>query len=90
MTRQEKRRRLREAIKELSSLEKSKVYKQFKNTNEFMLPKEELDQLITGTHENKKLQARFSLAKAIYIKRDYLMQAIAELSPVKEDVSLTE
>jgi len=88
MTRQEKRRRLREATKELSSLEKSKVYKQFQNTNEFMLPKEELDQLIAGTHENNKLQARFNLAKAIYIKRDYLMQAIAELSPEKEDVSV--
>ena len=80
MIRQERRKKLREAQKELTMLEKSKLFTQFRNTNEFMLPKEELDQLVAGTHENKKLQDKFNLAKIVYTRRDLLMNTIAELT----------
>ena len=80
MIRQERRKKLREAQKELNQLEKSKLTAQFRNTNEFMLPKEELDQLVAGTHENKKLQDKFNLAKIVYTGRDWLMHTIAELT----------
>ena len=80
MIRQERRKKLREAQKELNQLEKSKLIAQFRNTNEFMLPKEELDQLVAGTHENKKLQDKFNLAKIVYTRRDWLMNTIAELT----------
>lgn len=80
MIRQERRKKLREAQKELTMLEKSKLFTQFRNTNEFMLPKEELDQLVAGTHENKKLQDKFNLAKIVYTRRDWLMNTIAELT----------
>ena len=84
MIRQEKRRRLREATKELKQIENNKLYKQFQNTSEFMLPKEEIDLLIAGTHEDKKLQGRFKLASAVYTRLDYLRQTIKELSLPKE------
>lgn len=91
MIRQERRKKLREAQKELASLEKNKLYKQFQNTNEFMLPKEEIDQLIAGTHESKKLQDRFNLAGVIYARLDYLRQTIKELSlPKEENISITQ
>lgn len=45
-----------------------------------MLPKEELDLLVVGTHENKKLQDKFNLAKIVYTRRDLLMNTIAELT----------
>lgn len=80
MIRQERRKKLREAQKELTMLEKSKLFTQFRNTNEFMLPKEELDQLVAGTHENKKLQDKFNLAKVVYTRRDYLKDTIESLS----------
>ena len=80
MIRQERRKKLREAQKELTMLEKSKLFTQFRNTNEFMLPKEELDLLVVGTHENKKLQDKFNLAKIVYTRRDWLMNTIAELT----------
>ena len=80
MIRQERRKKLREAQKELTVLEKSKLFTQFRNTNEFMLPKEELDLLVVGTHENKKLQDKFNLAKIVYTRRDLLMNTIAELT----------
>ena len=80
MIRQERRKKLREAQKELKQLEKSKLFTQFRNTNEFMLPKEELDLLVAGTHENKKLQDKFNLAKIVYTRRDLLMNTIAELT----------
>ena len=80
MIRQERRKKLREAQKELTMLEKSKLFTQFRNTNEFMLPKEELDQLVAGTHENKKLQDKFNLAKIVYTRRDWLINTITELT----------
>ena len=91
MIRQERRRRLREATKELKQIENNKLYKQFQNTSEFMLPKEELDLLIAGTHEDKKLQGRFKLASAVYTRLDYLRQTIKELSlPVQENVGVVQ
>ena len=91
MIRQERRRRLREATKELKQIENNKLYKQFQNTSEFMLPKEELDLLIAGTHEDKKLQGRFKLASAVYTRLDYLRQTIKELSlPVQENVGMVQ
>ena len=91
MIRQERRRRLREATKELKQIEKDKIYKQFQNTSEFLLPKEEIDQLIAGTHEDKKLQGRFKLASAVYTRLDYLRQTIKELSlPKQKHVGITE
>jgi hypothetical protein len=91
MIRQERRKKLRDATKELKQIKKNKLYLQFKNTSEFMLPKEEIDKLIAGTHESKRLQERFKLASAIYTRLDYLRQTIAELSlPKQKDVSIVD
>lgn len=79
MTRPEKRRKIKEYEKELKFIDKHTPYRSFQKTNEFMLPKEELDLLIAGTHENKKLQERFDLAKQIYTRVDQLQQSIAYL-----------
>lgn len=86
MIRQEKRRLIRDAEKELAFINRHTPYLEFKNTNEFMLPKEELDQLVAQTHDNIDLQARFDLAKKIYLRVDYLNTQIEYLkSPTKTE-----
>ena len=72
MTRPEKRRRIKQYTKELEYIYKHTPYNSFKNTSEFMLPKDELDLLVANTHENKVLQDRFNLAKDLFARVDAL------------------
>ena len=84
MIRQERRRKIREAEAEIKFIQKHTPYREFQSTSEFMLPKEELDLLIAEKHEDKKLQDRFTLAKNIYLRMDYLNNTIKMLSTKKE------
>lgn len=76
MNRNERRNKIRQCTKELAFIEKYTPYKSLQNTTRFNLPKDELDQLVAQTHEDKDLQADFDLAKKIFMRVDYLKQTI--------------
>lgn len=76
MNRNERRNKSRQCEKELAWIERYTPYKSLQNTTQFNLPKEELDQLVAQTHEDKDLQADFDLAKKIFMRVDYLKQTI--------------
>ena len=85
MIRQEKHKRIREYEKELEYINKHTPYNSFKNTSEFMLPKDELDLLVANTHENKSLQERFNLAKDLFARVDALNTWIKKLKETKKE-----
>ena len=83
MTRPERHRLIKQYGKELSFILKHTPYLKFKNTSEFMLPKEELDLLVANTHENKVLQEKFNLAKDLYARVDALTSLIWKLKETR-------
>jgi len=85
MKRAERRRLLKQYSKELSFILKHTPYLKFKNTFDFMLPKEELDLLVANTHENKVLQEKFNLAKDLYARVDALTSLIWKLKESKKE-----
>ena len=83
MDRAERRRRIKAYTKELEYIEKHTPYLKFKNTFDFMLPKEELDLLVADTHENKVLQEKFNLAKDLFARVDALTTWIRKLKETR-------
>lgn len=76
MNRNERRNKIRQCEKEHAWIVKNTPYRSLQNTTKFNLPKDELDQLVAQTHEDKDLQADFDLAKKIFMRVDYLQRTI--------------
>ena len=83
MIRAERRRRIKEYEKELKYIFKHTPYLKFLDTNEFMLPKDELELLVANNHENKSLQHKFNVAKDLFARVDALTTLIRELKDAK-------
>ena len=79
MIRAERRRRIKAYNKELEYIYKHTIYRKLQNTNEFMLPKDELELLSADKHENKSLQRKFNIAKDLFARVDALTTLIREL-----------
>lgn len=85
MNRNERRSKRRECLKELEFIINHTPYKEFQTSTEFNdLSPNDIDILAKGEWEDKTFQARFDLAKKIFMRVDYLTQMIELLTKPAE------
>jgi hypothetical protein len=88
MTRQQKRKAIRDAEKELSQINNDKVFLGLMAEKEWDgLPDSELEALASGIHTNKVLQRNYTLAMA-YMKAIVNLETKIELLKHKKNLSL--
>jgi len=90
MTRQQKRKEIRDLEKEYKKITTNKDFQKLLQSDEFRdVPAEELELLKKKEHEDKAKQARFNIGSMVFARLMQIQQRTALLKLKKEDTEQT-